>query len=47
MKKKYTRKELELINDDLNRIKSTMTYDEYLISLYAIADTEVYRVQRA
>lgn len=42
MEKKYTHKELELINDSLNRIKSTMTHEEYLISLYAIADTGVY-----
>ena len=38
MKKEFTRKELELFNDSLNRIKSTNTHSEYLFSLYAIAD---------
>ena len=42
MKKEYTHKELKLINDSLNRIKSTRTHDEYIISLYAIADMGVY-----
>lgn len=38
MKKEFTHKELELINDRLNHIKSTMTHLEYLISLYDITD---------
>lgn len=44
MKKKYTHKELELINDSLslNHIKSTITHNEYLISLYDITDMGVY-----
>ena len=38
MKKEYTHKELEY----LNRIKSTMTHDEYLILLNTITDMGVY-----
>ena len=38
MKKEYTRKELELINDGLNRIKSTRTHNEYLRALYFAID---------
>lgn len=42
MKKVFTHKELKLFNDSLNRIKSTRTHSEYLILLYAIADTGVH-----
>ena len=38
MKKEFTHKELKLFNDRLNRIKSTMTHNKYLISLYDITD---------